>query len=70
MEKIKKIVDFYLDGFRNLSPWSRTLWAIILIKLFIMFVIFRLFFFQNLLKTKFDTDEERANHVIEQITIP
>jgi hypothetical protein len=70
MKKIKKIVAFYLEGFQNLSPWSRTLWAIILIKLFVMFVIFRLFFFQNVLKTQFDNDEERANHVIEQITTP
>ncbi len=68
MKRLNRIVEFYLEGFRNLSPWSRTLWAIILIKLFVMFVIFKLFFFQNLLKTNFDTDEERANHVIEQIT--
>lgn len=70
MEKFNKIVDFYLDGFRNMSPSSKTLWAIILIKLFIMFVVFRLFFFQNLLETTFDNDEERADHVIEQITTP
>ena len=68
MKRLNSLVAFYLEGFRNLSPWSRTLWTIILIKLFIMFVIFKLFFFQNLLKTNFDTDEERANHVIEQIT--
>ncbi len=70
MNRLNKIVAFYLEGFRNLSPWSRTLWAIILIKLFVMFVIFRLFFFQNVLKTQFNNDEERANHVIEQITTP
>ena len=40
---------------------GKTLWAIILIKLFIMFFILRLFFFPNILQQKYDTDEERAN---------
>ena len=40
---------------------GKTLWAIILIKLFIMFFILRLFFFPNILQHKYDTDEERAN---------
>ena len=49
---------------------GRTLWAIILIKLFIMFFILRLFFFPNILQKNFDTDEERANAVIENLTNP
>ncbi len=49
---------------------GKTLWAIILIKLFIMFFILKLFFFPNILKTEFDTDEERANAVIENLTNP
>ena len=47
---------------------GKTLWAIILIKLFIMFVILKIFFFPNILKREFKTDEERSNHVIEQLT--
>lgn len=45
-------------------------WAIILIKLFIMFFILRLFFFPNILQQKYDTDEERANQVIENLITP
>ena len=41
---------------------GKTLWLIILIKLFIMFAILRLFFFPNQLN-RFDNDEERAEHV-------
>ena len=41
--------DLYADGFRNMRL-GRTLWAIILIKLFIMFVILKIFFFPNFLK--------------------
>jgi hypothetical protein len=50
--------------------WGKSLWAIILIKLFIMFVILRIFFFPDFLKRDFDTDEERGDHVLEQLTNP
>lgn len=58
-----------MEGFRNMTL-GKTLWAIILIKLFIMFFILRLFFFPNILQQKYDTDEERANHVIENLITP
>ncbi|WP_106151391.1 DUF4492 domain-containing protein [Marinilabilia salmonicolor] len=70
MEKLRKIVNFYVTGFQNLPPWGRALWAIILIKLFIMFVVLRLFFFPDQLQNNFESDEERARHVIENITTP
>lgn len=38
--------DLYYDGFRNMTL-GRTLWAIIIIKLFIMFAILKVFFFPN-----------------------
>ena len=41
--------DLYYEGFRNMTL-GRTLWAIILIKLFIMFAILKVFFFPNFLK--------------------
>jgi len=47
---------------------GRKLWAIILIKLIILFLVLRLFFFPNYLKSNFSTDEQRSNHVIEQLT--
>ena len=50
--------------------WGRRLWEIILLKLFIMFAILRLFFFPDLLKRDFDSDEERASYVLEQMTNP
>ncbi len=64
---LKKILNFYFEGFKNMTV-GRTLWTIILIKLFILFVIFRIFFFKDYLKTNFKTDKERSNHVIEQLT--
>ncbi|MCK5311726.1 MAG: DUF4492 domain-containing protein, partial [Desulfobacteraceae bacterium] len=39
-----------------------------LIKLFVMFFVLKIFFFPNYLNTKFETDKEKGNHVLEQIT--
>lgn len=64
-----KIWRFYMEGFRSMTL-GKTLWAIILIKLFIMFFILRLFFFPNILQQKYDTDEETANQVIENLITP
>jgi len=66
---LKRAIRFYLDGFRNMT-WGRRLWGIILIKLFIMFAILRLFFFPDLLQKEFSSDEERSDHVLEQLTNP
>lgn len=64
-----RIFRFYYEGFKNMTV-GRTLWAIILIKLFIMFAILKIFFFPNFLKSNFNNDEERGNYVIEQLTQP
>ncbi len=64
-----RIFTFYYEGFKSMTV-GRTLWAIILIKLFVMFVILKIFFFPNFLKSNFDNDEERSKHVIEQLTNP
>lgn len=62
-----RIFRFYYNGFRTMT-WGRQIWAIILIKLFIMFAVFRLFFFPDILQSRFDNDEDRSNYVIEQLT--
>ena len=52
-----RVFDLYYDGFRSMKL-GRTLWAIILIKLFVIFVILKLFFFPNFLKTHAAEGEE------------
>ena len=44
-----RVYDLYVDVFRSMKL-GRTLWAIILIKLFVIFVILKLFFFPNFIK--------------------
>lgn len=66
MNVFKKIFRFYKEGFKNMTV-GRTLWAIILIKLFIMFAILKIFFFPNFLNTKFNTDDKKAAYIREQL---
>lgn len=48
-EFLLKVYNLYADGFRNMTI-GRTLWMIIIIKLFIIFAILKLFFFPDFLK--------------------
>jgi len=64
-----RVFRFYRDGFRSMTL-GKTLWKVILVKLFIMFAVLKLFFFPDFLSTQFSTDEQRADYVMEQITAP
>jgi hypothetical protein len=47
----------YLDGFKEMT-WGRVLWALIFIKLFVMFAVLRLFFFQPYLQGDEDAKQQ------------
>ncbi len=66
MNALKKVYQFYKEGFSNMTI-GKTLWLIIAIKLFIMFGILKTFFFPNFLKTNFATEQERADHVRQEL---
>ena len=55
--QILRVWTFYRDGFRSMTI-GRTLWVLILIKLF---VILKLFFFPSFLKGK--SSEEKQDYV-------
>lgn len=61
----KNAFHLYYDGFRDMTL-GKTLWAIILIKLFIIFIILKIFFFPNFLHEKAGKGGE-ADFVSEQI---
>lgn len=65
--KARKVFDFYVDGFKNMTV-GRKLWAIIFIKVAILFLVFKLFFFPNILKENYDNDEDRARAVATELT--
>lgn len=61
-----RVWHLYADGFRNMTV-GRYLWAIILAKLAVLFLVFKLFFFPNLLERDYDNDEDRAQAVREEL---
>ncbi len=67
MNWLKKAFLFYYEGFKNMTV-GKTLWFIILLKLFIMFAILRIFFFDNFLNSNFDNDKARSEHVLDELT--
>lgn len=68
MRKVfSRIFQFYYQGFKSMTV-GKKLWTIIIIKLIILFLVLKIFFFPDFLKSNFKTDEERSNHVIEQLT--
>lgn len=62
----RKILDFYIEGFRGMTV-GRRLWILILIKLAIIFLVFRLFFFHDYLGERYDTDDEKARGVATEL---
>lgn len=66
MNLLSRIFRFYLDGFRSMTI-GRKLWALIIIKLVIFFLVFKLFLFPDILSRDYDTDEERADAVRENL---
>lgn len=67
METLRKIWLFYYEGFRNMSSLGRTLWIVVLLKLFILFAVLRIFFFKPAL-SGCRTDAEKSRAVIENLT--
>ena len=61
-----KVFDLYYDGFRHMTL-GKTLWAIIVVKLIIIFVVLKVFFFPNFLKQHAEEGHE-ADYVSEQLT--
>lgn len=43
---LRKVYRFYADGFRSMTV-GRTLWLIVLLKLFLLFAVLKPFFFRT-----------------------
>lgn len=64
---LKEIFHMYVDGFRHMTV-GRTLWALIIVKLILLFLVVKLFFFPDVLKRDYDSDAERATAVRHNLT--
>ncbi|MBR4643682.1 MAG: DUF4492 domain-containing protein [Bacteroidaceae bacterium] len=67
MKWLRNIWHLYYDGFCSMTL-GRTLWAVIFIKLFIIFVILKIFFFPNYIKEHTEEGKE-AEFVFRELTI-
>lgn len=64
----RKVLNFYIEGFKSMTI-GRSLWALIIFKLIILFLVLKLFFFPNVLKENYDDDAQRANAVRSALTV-
>lgn len=62
-----RIVRFYAEGFRSMTV-GRKLWALIIIKVAILMLVFKLFFFPDILQERYSTDVQRAQAVRTTLT--
>ena len=56
----------FRDGFKNMTL-GKTLWTLVIIKLIIMFLILRPFFFPNFLNSKFEDNQDKSDYVTEEL---
>ena len=64
---IKRVLLFYIDSYKNLTKDGKKLALIVIIKLIILFGIFKIFFFQDFLDSRYDNDKQKTEHVIQQL---
>jgi hypothetical protein len=50
-----------------MPAWGRKVWLIIIIKLFILYAILKVFFFPDFLGRKYDNDTQRSEYVRNKI---
>lgn len=62
-----RIYDFYVQGFRAMKL-GRTLWGLIAIKLFVIFVVLKMFVFDNNINTQFKDDSAKSDFVLMNLT--
>ncbi len=65
LSKIKAIWDFYVEGFKTMT-WGRQLWLLIFLKIIILFLVLRVFFFKPILSDK--SEAEKIEYVGGELT--
>ncbi len=61
---LRKIAMFYYEGFREMTV-GRTLWIVILVKLAILFLVLKIFFFPSTLRGM--DESQRADYVSREL---
>lgn len=61
------VYNFYVEGFKNMT-WGRQLWWLILLKVVLLFLVLRTFFFKPVLAGK--SEEQKIEHVSNELINP
>ena len=64
MKIFRSIWNFYAEGFRQMT-WGKPLWGLIILKVIILFLVLRCFFFKPILAGK--SEEEKIEHISTQL---
>jgi hypothetical protein len=59
---MRKLIKFYVDGFKSMTV-GKQLWALIIIKLVILFAILKVFFFPDIVAQKTPTGADPSDTV-------
>ena len=62
MLNISNVYNFYVNGFKNMKI-GKTLWKVILIKLFLILIALNYFVYDKSINTEFKTEREKADYV-------
>ncbi|PLB85561.1 DUF4492 domain-containing protein [Dysgonamonadaceae bacterium] len=57
----------FWDGFTHMTWLGKTLWIVVILKLIFMFGIIKPIFSPNYLDSKFNTEDEKASYVTDQL---
>lgn len=63
----KRLWNIYQYGFTHLPRWGKILIVIVLAKLLVMFVVFKLLLMPNYLNSQYTTEQEKSNHVLNEL---
>ncbi|MDY3200971.1 MAG: DUF4492 domain-containing protein [Arcobacter sp.] len=67
MINIRNIYYFYLNGFKSMTI-GKTLWKIIIIKLFVILIFLNYFIHDKSLNTEYKTYDEKVDFVYKNLT--
>ena len=64
----RKLWSIYYEGLSHLPKWAKIVLAIVVLKLLIMFIVFKMILMPNYLNSHYSTDEEKSECIFEELT--
>lgn len=65
---LRQLWYIYSDGFRHMPKWARILCVIVIAKVILLLLVFKLLLMPNYLNNRYTTETEKSNHVLNELT--